>query len=298
VVRLGIFFALSSTSVGTAALGDASAPKSRPQVIGGHTIGADEFAATGALLRKVTETERAFVCTGTLIAPGWVLTAAHCARAGDGSLVFAFGANPLEPEREVTVSAAFRHPHFTAAADAGTAFHDIALVALEEPVNDVRPELLQAEPPELGAQVDLVGYGSTALPPREERVKNAGRATIDAVLPAEISIGESGSVQNCVGDSGGPAFAVDELGQRRLVSVTSRSAIAAEPCRKGTIHTRVDAHSAFIRDAMSQASDGGASAGCALTPQPTRSTNRAGSTPLALVPFVLWAARKRGRAAV
>jgi secreted trypsin-like serine protease len=244
------------------ARGEAPRPPVRTQVIGGSPVGTGDFAATGALVR-FRGGARQFVCTGTLIAPYVALTAAHCVAGVSGEgLGFSLNEDPATGEREVAVSWTRVHPEFSVSVNPESILHDIALVGLADYFPGVVPESLPREPPMAGASVDLVGYGSMELPASPTRAKNAGRSRIVSVSDSEMQVGARDEPQNCVGDSGGPALGAASEG-RVLLGIASRSVTAEAPCVDGTVHTRVDAHLDFIREAQGEPS---VPSGCALAP--------------------------------
>jgi secreted trypsin-like serine protease len=216
-------------------------------VVGGSAVADDEVPSVGAFVRT-GGLGTYFVCAGTLVAPQVVLTAAHC--TGSDDLSFAFGRDPLAAARRYAVAWSLRHPEYAVEADTGAVHHDIALVGLAEEVMGVAPSRVAQEPPGPGDDVELVGYGSTAVPDDSRRARNVGKGTVVATTDTEIQVGQLGAVQACTGDSGGPAFTLDVAGERQVAAVTSRAVDPAEPCLGGSVHTRVDSHADFLESGL------------------------------------------------
>ncbi len=173
-------------------------------------------------------------CTGTLIRPNVVLTAAHClpaTRVGFGPAY-----NQITDRRNVI--AQFKSRRYNAGLYAGG---DIALLLLDSdapagidpvPINDVYT-LTQAD---VGAEIRTVGYGNT------DGVAGTGFGTrrqvthnILGVTDQFIQFGSS-SANTCQGDSGGPTFMVID-GVEHVIAVTS---FGSTGCRDSSDVTRVN----------------------------------------------------------
>lgn len=123
---------------------------------------------------------------GALIAPRWVLTAAHVAEGvGPFSARVGFGGRGGELERQVhAVDHVVVHPGF-GPSERGVV-NDIALLRLAEPVRGLEPVPLYAGDDELGQRVTLVGcgdFGDGRSGPRE--ADGLWRAATNTVLEAE-----------------------------------------------------------------------------------------------------------------
>jgi V8-like Glu-specific endopeptidase len=129
-------------------------------IIGGTAAAATDAPSAGAMLIDITLLSTgSFICTGTLIAPDVVLTAAHCVDDAQASLpgtttyftfdldVSAYGvsSNTL-PAGSVLVKKMVRDAAFSAVAENTTTgladLHDLGLLFLSTPVTTVTPEVM------------------------------------------------------------------------------------------------------------------------------------------------------------
>jgi hypothetical protein len=196
---------------------------------------------------------RGWCCTGTLVAPNVVVTAAHC--LPDCAQQIFIGEDVERPRdgRVIAVRAAVAHPGYRPPDPTD----DIAVLILAEPVDDVAPRAI-ADPGAVDAAetVRLVGYGNTDVQSRggygRRRMVDVPVAGADPRLGADLTREFVAGVpfldrDSCNGDSGGPAYvAVD--GDWQLAGATSRAtASAVRPCGDGGIYTRVPFYADWIR---------------------------------------------------
>lgn len=162
-------------------------------------------------------------CTGTLIAPRIVLTAAHCVTeaAFPEQLEVLFGSSVSAPEAWILrVSHAELHPTYR---QRGVGL-DLALLVLEDAVDpgSVPPlslDLQQRITVTAGAVVTAVGFGQSDAQDAVPGHKRSGTARVAAVQDQSFRIVKAPAL-TCHGDSGGPVLMAAE-GQEFVVGIAT-----------------------------------------------------------------------------
>jgi V8-like Glu-specific endopeptidase len=167
-------------------------------------------------------------CTGALIAPDVVLTAAHClfdpatgARVPVEEIQFLAGWRNGRAAAYRLVRRAIPHPEFRYAgpANATRVSHDLALIELQHPVrNTTITPFATAHSPARGDRVGVVSYAHdrSEAPSLQELCEVMAQQEGVLVLSCAVDFGASGS----------PVFSLDPAGAARIVSVVSSKAEA------------------------------------------------------------------------
>lgn len=212
-------------------------------------------------------------CSGVLISPSCVVTAAHCvvlqdevtgellAELGPANLRVAAGAldvTDAPPEQTFRIRKVVRHQGFPAPGTIGARelarAEDIALLLLETPVQTMPPVPLV--PPEAlddlldeGAPVVIAGYGARGEPGEPSGALYVGETPFQKRNATEFSAGAPGSPDSCPGDSGGPACLMI-AGEPHLLGISVRAlgSPAGADCGDGGIYTLAPAYGRWIAE--------------------------------------------------
>ncbi|MDB5391456.1 MAG: sorting protein [Planctomycetaceae bacterium] len=234
--------AADSTSTKTTPVGVRSI---LPRIINGNPIPETTFPTVGAANSQLGD------CTATLIAPQWILTAAHCSQglgATDGT--FVIGGTTYHSVKVVV------HPKYNSSKLGTNSGNDIALWKLDQPVSGITPSPILRSKLKVGQTLTLVGYGLGGDANGETGqygTKRVGTTPLDGLSAKLIrwNFDHPSESNTAGGDSGGPAFVLVN-GTYYVAGVTSGGVLANSALGDKSADTRVSAYAKWINSTIAK----------------------------------------------
>lgn len=256
------------------------------RVIGGFPAGLFESRHLAHVIISFSDSSFVNLCTSTVIAPRWLLFAAHClvgpkfkyTATVKGSYAFVGERNPLLRLHN-TKKAAFDIDAFYVHRlhKAGVIYdyrHDIAMIRLKLPIppmmyQPIAMARISKDIPHFGSIVFAAGYGAVSAKGEKANVVMKTKLRLapfntckdrehpyirrflgQNVMICAVSLGfpKVGRTDTCSGDSGGPLYIFDKRnGVMRQFGITSFGTSSCANPGAVTWYTRIDTHYGAIQ---------------------------------------------------
>ncbi|MCJ2013407.1 S1 family peptidase [Methylobacterium sp. J-076] len=209
---------------------------------GGAAAGNDALTQATVGIGTITRPEEALRlsrCSGVLVAPDLVLTAAHCVNGEPlGALVvFYRGANPVRPVYAARIAARYSPdpgemlPNAAPDISLADLSVDLAVLRLTEPVRGRRPVPLASDPSRVPKHLRFAGTGLSRA--GVGYLRTTGLTPV-ASTSTGLTIARVDGGRICLGDSGGPVVATDR-GGTYVWGVASAVIAKSAPCGRYVI---------------------------------------------------------------
>lgn len=251
--------------------GAAAEPSAQTSIVGGRAASIAEFPSLAYI--EAREGKHGFACSGTVVAPRVVLTAAHCAEEIENGTItraanYAVATGVTDPS-EAGIGNVFHvaETHVFPGFDPGILHGDAAILILSTPTS--APPIPMAGAADAaqyagGATVQLTGWGLTSANARQEpgglretpmlvQTPTSCKQKTHSFYPpysqtAQVCLlAASRASGGCFGDSGGPAIGLRADGTPVEIGITSTGGPNCST-RLPNVLTRVDYVSTWVTE--------------------------------------------------
>ncbi|MBD0369482.1 MAG: trypsin-like serine protease [Pyrinomonadaceae bacterium] len=241
------------------------------RIVGGTPVEQGDFPECCVIGQRFSNGTFNWFCTGVLVHPRVVLTAAHCHSEPQNqiNIVVALNAEDIDNLGNAEIVRAKRvriHPNFLS-----TGFNDIGVIILANSASTPPVRIARTSELAHAQSTRLVGFGNDDIFSTrgfglkrevEVPITNLRRDDDDDLDDAEGELGFESDLEftaggngfdSCNGDSGGPAYILTGNG-RKVAGLTSRPFTTfTNPCGEGGIYTRIDVNMDFVQQVASSA---------------------------------------------
>lgn len=245
--------------------------KQLARIVGGTEVSQGRYPECCLIGREFPNGSMEWFCTGVLIHPQVVLSAAHCHQP-PGLIANVVALNCEDKDRlghaEIIPARQTRvHPNYALTGG----LHDISVLILRGAAQTPPVAIASANETNAAEKTILVGFGRSDLSSTrgfgikrevEVDITNIRRSPEDDLNDVEQQLGFESDIEftaggngfdSCNGDSGGPAYIM--VGKElKVAGLTSRAAgFPITPCGSGGVYTRVDMNFDFVQRVANQA---------------------------------------------
>lgn len=239
------------------------------RILGGTPVLKGKYPECCLIGQRFPNRSMQWFCTGVLVHPRVVLSAAHCHQPpGSVSNVVALNCEDEDQLGDAEIISARRtvvHPNY-----ASTGLHDISVLILRKDATVAPVQIASTKEISAVTRTTLVGFGNDDVFSTqgfglkrevEVDITHIQRTPTDSLDAAEDQLGFESDLEfvaggngydSCNGDSGGPAYILTG-GERKVAGLTSRATrTATKPCGEGGIYTRIDKNLDFVQDVVNR----------------------------------------------